>query len=216
MINSILRKRLFTSLILLFMTYLMFRYDFFLIFFLIVLGITSLIEFFEIIKKITKNGILAFSFNSFFISYIFLFCFFFYLFLNFIHLKVMIFSLLCTCIASDVGGYIFGKVFKGPKLTKISPNKTISGAVGSLIFSGFVFSFLIFFFTNKFNFFILMIGIVTSVFCQLGDLFFSYLKRKSKIKDTGNFLPGHGGVLDRIDGILLGIPFGFITLILLF
>ena len=61
-----------------------------------------------------------------------------------------------------------------------------------------------------------MIGIVTSVFCQLGDLFFSYLKRKSKIKDTGNFLPGHGGVLDRIDGILLGIPFGFITLTVLF
>ena len=83
MINSILRKRLFTSLILLFITYLMFRYDFFLIFFLMVLGITSLIEFFEIIKKITKNGILAFSINSFFISYIFLFCFFFLFILKF-------------------------------------------------------------------------------------------------------------------------------------
>ena len=57
---------------------------------------------------------------------------------------------------------------------------------------------------------------ITSISCQLGDLFFSYLKRKAKVKDSGNFLPGHGGVLDRLDGILLGIPFGFLTLTLIF
>ena len=67
-----------------------------------------------------------------------------------------------------------------------------------------------------FNFKILVIGFITSIFCQLGDLFFSYLKRKAKVKDTGNYLPGHGGFLDRIDGMLLGIPAGFMMFIIIF
>ena len=66
-----------------------------------------------------------------------------------------------------------------------------------------------------FSYKILVVAVVTSIFCQLGDLFFSFLKRKAKLKDTGKIIPGHGGVLDRLDGILLGIPFGFITIILL-
>ena len=61
-----------------------------------------------------------------------------------------------------------------------------------------------------------MISIFTSIFCQLGDLLFSYLKRKAKLKDTGNFLPGHGGVLDRVDGILIGVPFGLLTIFIIF
>ena len=110
---------------------------------------------------------------------------------------------------------LFGKIFKGPKLTKISPNKTIAGAVGSLLFSAITLSFLFFYFTKNLihNFFT---AIITSISCQTGDLFFSYLKRKAKIKDTGNILPGHGGVLDRLDGIFLGIPIGFILLILFY
>ena len=75
---------------------------------------------------------------------------------------------------------------------------------------------LVYYFTKNFELKILLIGIITSVSCQIGDLFFSYFKRKSKLKDTGNLLPGHGGILDRVDGILLGMPIGFITLLLVY
>tara|TARA_B100001121_G_C18189873_1_gene389676 strand:- start:56 stop:430 length:375 start_codon:yes stop_codon:yes gene_type:complete len=124
--------------------------------------------------------------------------------------------LLIGCVSSDIGGYIFGKILKGPKLTNISPNKTFSGAIGSFIFSCTLFSSLIYYETKVFNLTIVIIGLIISLFCQIGDLFFSYLKRKANIKDTGNLLPGHGGLLDRFDGIFFGIPFGFIFLILLF
>ena len=83
----------------------------------------------------------------------------------------------------------------------------------SLIFSLLSFSLAIYLFTANFSYKIILIGIVTSIFCQIGDLFFSFLKRRAKIKDSGNFLPGHGGILDRLDGIFLGIPAGFFTLI---
>ena len=139
----------------------------------------------------------------------------FLFFSNIIGLKIILFILLIGCIASDIGGFIFGKLFKGPKLTKISPNKTFSGAIGSVILSLFFISWLFYFLLNSFNYKILIIALVTSIFCQFGDLFFSLLKRKAKLNDTGNFLPGHVGILDRLDGILLGIPFGFITLIFL-
>jgi phosphatidate cytidylyltransferase len=123
---------------------------------------------------------------------------------------------LLICFASDIGGFTFGKLFKGKKLTKISPNKTISGALGSLIFTSLALSVSIFYFTKSFSFLILVIAILTSIGCQTGDLFFSFLKRKANIKDTGNFLPGHGGVLDRLDGILLGMPVGLMTLTLIY
>ena len=125
------------------------------------------------------------------------------------------FIFLLGCIASDIGGFIIGKIFKGPKLTKISPNKTYSGAAGSILFTSvFIYSSFIIF-TNKVNFTILILSIIISISCQIGDLFFSFLKRKARVKDTGNVLPGHGGILDRVDGILLGVPFGFLTLILI-
>ena len=111
---------------------------------------------------------------------------------------------------------MFGKIFKGPKLTKISPNKTIAGSLGSFTLASLTTLSLIFLETNIVNFSIFLIGLITSFFCQLGDLFFSFLKRKAKLKDTGNFLPGHGGILDRLDGIFFGVPFGFITLTLIF
>ena len=121
-----------------------------------------------------------------------------------------------SCISSDIGGYIFGKVFKGPKLTKISPNKTISGAIGSVVLSCLTISLLSYLMTKNLNYSIIMVGILTSLGCQIGDLFFSFLKRKAKVKDTGNFFPGHGGVLDRLDGIFLGVPTGYLSLILLY
>ena len=125
------------------------------------------------------------------------------------------FSLLITCISSDIGGYIIGKTLKGPKITKISPNKTISGSIGSFIFSCLTFCGLFFLMTNNINYIIVLTGIITSLACQIGDLFFFlFLKEKRKKKDTGNILPGHGGILDRIDGIIFGLPTGFIFLII--
>ena len=117
---------------------------------------------------------------------------------------------------SDIGGFVFGKVFKGPKLTKISPNKTYSGVFGSLIFSliiGFIYinyneQFLTKFNLNYFN--LIMIIILISIINQIGDLIISYFKRLKNIKNTGKILPGHGGLLDRIDGIIFTIPSSYI------
>ena len=128
--------------------------------------------------------------------------------------KLMIIFLFCICILSDIGGLLFGKIFKGRKLTKISPNKTISGSVGSFTMSLVLIPIFIYFF-NEFNnniYDLFTLTIIVSLSCQLGDLFISYLKRKAKVKDTGNLLPGHGGILDRIDGILFAIPTGLIYL----
>ena len=111
---------------------------------------------------------------------------------------------------------MFGKIFKGRKLTKISPNKTISGALGSIVFSFVVINFIFYYFLNLFGIKFLFLSIFTSITNQLGDLFFSYLKRKAKIKDTGYFLPGHGGFLDRLDGILIGLPLSIIFFIIIY
>jgi phosphatidate cytidylyltransferase len=109
---------------------------------------------------------------------------------------------------TDIGGYIFGKLFGGPKLIKISPNKTWAGAVGSIIFSQF--AFLIFFLdvNYKFNFYILFSQLFLSIIGQIGDILMSYIKRKNNKKDTSNFIPGHGGFLDRVDGLIWIIIFG--------
>ena len=212
MITKDLKKRIYTSLILLLLITLISSFKAILVLSLIVLSVLSVLEFINLTNKIIKNKFYLFVSNLFFVIYIFIFCLFFFYFSNFFHLKVMLLSLLLCCIASDIGGFVFGKTFKGPKITKISPNKTYTGSLGSVIFSMIVFSGSIFFFTNNFNYMILIIAIITSIACQFGDLFFSFLKRKAKIKDTGNFLPGHGGILDRLDGIFLGIPIGFISL----
>ena len=118
--------------------------------------------------------------------------------------------ILCICIFSDIGGYVFGKVIGGKKLTKISPNKTISGSLGSFIFS--ILPVLLFNLQNYtgVSFEVLPINIalclIVSLICQLGDLLISYFKRLNKVKDTGTILPGHGGLLDRIDGLIFAIP----------
>ena len=216
MIGKDMKKRIKTSLFLFFLTFLIIKSNFILVFSLIVFGVYSLLEFFNISKKIYKKTLYVLATNLFFIFYVFCFCLFFFFFSNFSQLKIIIFSLLFSCMASDIGGFIFGKIFKGPKLTSISPNKTISGSIGSFFLSSLIFSLLIFYFKNNYGLYILIIGIVTSLACQSGDLLFSYLKRKAKIKDTGNFLPGHGGILDRLDGIFIGVPIGFITLVLLY
>ena len=110
---------------------------------------------------------------------------------------------------TDIGGYVFGKLFGGPKLIKISPNKTWSGVLGSLILSQL--SFLIFFLdiNYKFNFNIIFFQILLSITGQLGDILMSYIKRTNNIKDTSNFIPGHGGFLDRVDGLIWIFIFGY-------
>ncbi len=208
------KKRVYTSISLLLILFLMLINNYIFAYILIIAGIFSIIEFLGISLIIfKKEKIKSFLSNFMFITYIFFFCSALLIFSNFVHLKIMIFTIILTCIASDIGGFVFGKIFKGAKLTKISPNKTVSGAVGSIIFSCITFFLVIFYMTNNLNLIILFVAISTSIACQIGDLFFSYLKRKSFLKDTGNLLPGHGGVLDRVDSILLGVPIGFITLL---
>ena len=126
-------------------------------------------------------------------------------------------SILLICISTDIGGYVFGNFFKGPKLTKISPKKTYSGVIGgyllSIIFFNFVLSSSFFLknpkeLTSEIFIFILLISTVS----QLGDIIISYFKRLSKIKDTGKIIPGHGGLLDRIDGMIFAYPFAYLIL----
>jgi len=122
---------------------------------------------------------------------------------------VLILYFLFICICSDVGGYIIGKTIGGKKLTKISPNKTISGSIGSFCFS--ILPLLVFNIFNQSEYYLsisnFLICLLISLVSQLGDLFISFIKRKAKVKDSGKILPGHGGLLDRIDGIIFVIPF---------
>ena len=128
-----------------------------------------------------------------------------------------LFILLITliCVSTDIGGYVFGKIFKGPKLTKFSPNKTYAGMIGGYLLSiiSTIF-FNNFYFTKEIqiNFFIFVILI--SITSQLGDIVVSYFKRLSKIKDTGKIIPGHGGLLDRADGMIFAFPFSYLILII--
>ena len=214
MIKKNFYKRFKTSLILLLMMMLMFVSDIFSTYILMILSIFSIFEFLKISNKIILKTFYKYLSNIIFIIYICFYCYFFFYFSNYLYLKIILYILILGCISSDVGGFIFGNLFKGPKLTKISPKKTYSGSIGSIILTCFVTSILIFTITENFNYIILIISTLTSLGCQIGDLFFSYLKRKAKLKDTGNILPGHGGILDRIDGILLGVPVGFISLLL--
>jgi phosphatidate cytidylyltransferase len=119
------------------------------------------------------------------------------------------------CVSTDMGGYIFGKLLKGPKLTKLSPNKTYAGVIGSFILS-IIIVILFFELTSKiynyrFTEEIFIFVLVVSSVSQMGDIIISYFKRLSKIKDTGNIIPGHGGILDRIDGMIFAYPFSYIV-----
>ena len=122
--------------------------------------------------------------------------------------------IILICIFTDIGGYVFGKTFGGKKLTKISPKKTYSGVIGSfllsLIFTNLFLEFSsnvqTFKFTKEMFLFILLVSFVS----QIGDLTISYFKRKSKMKDTGTIIPGHGGILDRIDGVIFALPFSYV------
>ena len=209
-----LKKRIITSLVLFTLIVFMYFYTYVLIIALIIISLIVWIEFFGLISKIfhkdnLENKIFRFFFKS--ISLIYLFCLSFliiYIFLKDNDYKFFAIYSFLIAIASDIGGITFGKFFKGKKLSIISPKKTISGLIGA-----FFFSILLIFFFNKnldnYTFVgVLFFTVTVSFISQIGDLFISFLKRKAKVKDTSDNLPGHGGVLDRIDGIIFALPFG--------
>ena len=129
---------------------------------------------------------------------------------------LLVFFILLICVSTDLGGFIFGKIFKGPRLTKISPNKTYSGVVGSYILS-FILALFYYlklksFYLDKSIFQIIVIIFLVSTVSQIGDLLLSYFKRLSNVKDTGKLIPGHGGILDRIDGMIFAFPFFYVLI----
>ena len=217
--NKELIKRLITSLFLFFILAFSYTNKYCLGLTLVVVSILSFIEFKNLIDKLFNNISTNIPFFKIILLltlsiYLVIFSFILWQFFNDNNLKILILYLILVCVVTDIGGLIFGKIFKGKKLTSISPNKTYSGLIGAYIFS----FTLIFIFFETLNFKIYQISIITFLTCtftQLGDLFFSYLKRKANVKDTGTILPGHGGILDRIDGILIGVPAGtFFTILL--
>jgi phosphatidate cytidylyltransferase len=213
--NNQLKKRILTSIFLFFLLIAMYLYSFVMMVSLIIIAMIVWIEFYALISKIfTKNNIkdrsLRFLFKASSLFYLSMLVYFILVIETYYpHLSIYLLYSFLVAILSDIGGLIVGKFFKGKKLTKISPNKTVSGSIGSFIFSLFLiplfYEYLIIYSFSK----LILVTILISLISQLGDLFISFLKRKAKVKDTSNLLPGHGGFLDRVDGIIFTMPIGF-------
>ena len=220
-------KRLITSIVLLFLLFLInFSHQYIFIFSILIIGLIICFEANNIFSNIRSGKYLKkkkinnkYNFK-FLILNLLTFLYIFFIFCNYSYLihnlegSIFFLYIISICFFTDIGGYVFGKIIGGKKLSNISPNKTISGTIGSFIFS--VLPLIIFI---KLNYLYLEFNLKTLVFCllvslvsQLGDLFISFLKRKAKIKDTGQLLPGHGGVLDRLDGIIFAVPFSYFLL----
>ena len=213
------KKRIITSIFLLTLLVLMSFYTYVLILSLIIIGIIAWVEFYALISKIykkknRKNIALRFIFkviSLLYLSYVIFIIIFSKL--NLPDLYILILYTILISIMTDIGGLVIGKIFKGKKLTKISPKKTISGSIGSFVFSllliPFFFKFLNLY-ANISLFDIILITFFISFISQLGDLFISLMKRKANVKNTSDLLPGHGGILDRIDGIIFAVPLGIL------
>ena len=212
-----LKKRIITSFFLILLLTFMYIYPFVMIISLVVISMIIWIEFYALISKIfprkkIKDKSLRFLFKG--ISLLYLSSLVYLIFAiesYYQNLKLYLLYSILVAIFTDLGGLIVGKTFKGKKLTKISPKKTISGSIGSFIFSLFLIAFfyedlIIYSFLN-----LTLITLLISLTSQLGDLFISFLKRKAKVKDTSDILPGHGGFLDRVDGIIFAIPIGVLS-----
>ena len=220
-------KRIITSIILLSLLFLVsFSNQYIFILSILILGIIICIEannlFLKLLKKnqygktslFKKFNIKFLTLNIIALSYIFLvFCNFSYEIYKY-EGSIFFLYIISICFFTDIGGYVFGKIIVGKKLLKISPNKTISGTVGSFLFSITPLIIIL-----NFNYLDFELNLNNIIFClcislisQLGDLFISFIKRKAKIKDTGHILPGHGGVLDRLDGIIFAVPFSYLLL----
>ena len=194
------------------------------LFFIFFLGILFFVTSYEWIRMSKKK----FLYKIFGIILLILSFYSAFLLRDYAGLNFFLFIILIS-IFTDIGGYIFGKFFKGPKLTKISPNKTYSGAIGSLIMPVFAGLLYIQYFelplgvivpikldaiSNNFDLTFLIMTLSISIISQLGDLTISYFKRLSKIKDTGKILPGHGGLLDMVDGLIFVIPTSYLFIVL--
>ena len=219
--SSNLKKRILTSIFLISLLIGMFFYSYIMIVSIIIIAIISWIEFYSLISKIFKKNILKDRIFRFFYKIISLFYLSGLVYLIFaieseyFNVKIYLLYSVLVAILSDTGGLVCGKIFKGKKLSKISPNKTISGSIGSFIFPIILTPF---FYKGQIEqnlIELILITIIISLISQLGDLFISFLKRKAKVKDTSNLLPGHGGVLDRLDGIIFAIPLGIFLFIVI-
>ena len=214
-------KRLFSSIVLIpIALYFVIKGSNFFVFFLCTIFVISVFEW----LKLSQKFILAKVLGTFFLFFSFCLA---YLLREKFGLNVFLFIILIS-IFTDIGGYFFGKIFKGPKISKISPNKTYSGVIGSFIISsvgGFVFlenisiSLVSIGLLGSYDanviflkVYTLLIILIISFISQIGDLTVSYFKRVAKVKDTGKILPGHGGLLDRIDGIIFAVPFSYLIL----
>ena len=191
-------------------------YTFVLIISLVVIAIIAWIEFYSLIHKIFINNNFMNKIFRFFFKAISLFYMSLLVYLIMIpkindkFFEIIIIYSILISIMSDVGGMVIGRIFKGKKLTKISPNKTISGSIGSFIFSLFLIPLFIKHLDNYDLVVIILFTLLISLTSQIGDLLISLLKRKAKVKDTSDLLPGHGGILDRIDGIIFALPLGIL------
>ena len=223
MIYSELKKRILSSIFIIPITFFfIFKGSFLFILFLGVFFLISSYEWVNFNKKIIIKYIG--------IIYLFLSSYTAFMLRDTFSLEIFLLIIL-ICISTDLGGYFFGKILKGPRLTKISPKKTYSGVIGSFsfaIFFSLLYNNLVLFDINSIiilplsndnnsdykTLFILFVLII-SLISQLGDLLISYFKRLAKVKDTGRLIPGHGGLLDRVDGIIFAIPFTYLLLIYL-
>tara|TARA_B100000003_G_C10819172_1_gene326112 strand:+ start:38 stop:700 length:663 start_codon:yes stop_codon:yes gene_type:complete len=214
-------KRLYSSLIIIPISFFfLFQGSVFFIFFLSTLFLITSYEWIKMLKKNFLIKILG-------ILFLIISFYFTYKFRTNIGLYPFIIIIL-ICIFTDIGGYIFGKFLKGPKLTKISPNKTYAGSIGGFILSlvsvliynefislePWIVSSIAEKFNNSFHLSFLIFTLLISLISQIGDLVISYFKRLAKIKDTGKIIPGHGGILDRIDGLVFAIPFSYLFITL--
>ena len=209
MINKELQQRILSSIILIPVSFFfIIQGSFSFIFFLSLIFLVTSLEWF----KMTKRKDLLRIFGLFFLF----FSFFSTIYLrNYIGFNFFLF-LIIICIFTDIGGYIFGKTFKGPRLTKVSPKKTYSGVIGSFLFS-LIFGLIYIKYLGQTNkipeidlVFIILLILFISLVSQIGDLIISFFKRKAKLKDTGKIIPGHGGFLDRIDGIIFVMPITYL------
>jgi len=211
-----LKKRLLTSVLLILLLAAMYHYSFVMIIALIFIAIIIWIEFYALISKILpsnnlKDKLLRFLYKTISLLYLSLLVYFIFAIESYYpNLKLYFLYSVLVAILSDIGGLVLGKTFKGKKLTKISPNKTYSGSIGSFIFSFLLTPFfykelIVYSFST-----LILITVLISLTSQLGDLFISFLKRKAKVKDTSDILPGHGGFLDRLDGMIFAIPVGIL------
>ena len=189
-------KRIVSSIILLPLTiYFIIQGSFLLIFFTVICLTVACLEWHMMSKK-----------KSYYIyGFIFL-IFSFYTFYELSIELIDVFYVIITCSSTDIGGYVFGKLFKGPKLTKISPKKTYAGMFGGYFLSLISLSVIISFLDYDTTVVLFLLTILISTVSQLGDIIVSYFKRLSKIKNTGKLIPGHGGLLDRIDGMVFAFP----------